>query len=104
MNGGKKTKVQTTGYTDKHEEQIKLCQEKKILNSSEQEYLEGWNKDELVPELYEKGEKLLMHMYVCQCEWVMSQSKLEKQPEFLKGKERQILQLHDLKPTRQRFI
>lgn len=26
-----------------------------------------------------------MHMYVCQCEWVMSQSKLEKQPEFLKG-------------------
>lgn len=41
MNGGKKTKVQTTGYTDKHEEQIKLCQEKKILNSSEQEYLEG---------------------------------------------------------------
>lgn len=71
---GEKTKVQTTGYTDKHEEQIKLCQEKKILNSSEQEHLEGWNKDELVPELYEKGERLLMHMYVCQCERVMSQS------------------------------
>lgn len=87
-----KIQLQLQSYTDKHEEQIKLCQEKKILNSSEQEYLEGWNKDEL----YEKGEKLLMH--VCQCEWVMSQSKLSF------SKERQILQLHDLKPTRQRFI
>lgn len=96
---GEKTKVQTTGYTDKHEEQIKLCQEKKILNSSEQEHLEGWNKDELVPELYEKGEKLLMHM--CLPVWTGDEP---KQPEFLKGKERQILQLHDLKPTLQRLI
>lgn len=47
----------------------------------------------------EKGEKLLMH--ICLPVWMGDEP---KQPEFLKAKERQILQLHDLKPTRQRFI